>query len=83
MGRVARSLYLIDEDRLREVSMSPEVIAEATARQEREARWAAEREKRSRAAQKGWSRYTNSSKGNAAGGARQPKALKTAAACRD
>jgi hypothetical protein len=57
MGRVARSLYLLDEDRLREISMSPEAIADATARQEHEARWAAAREKRSRAARKGWSRY--------------------------
>jgi hypothetical protein len=57
VGRAVRSLYLIDDDRLREISMRPEAIAEATADQEREARWAAEREKRSKAARKGWSRY--------------------------
>jgi hypothetical protein len=57
MGRVVRELYLIDEDWLREISVRPEVQASAMKGQEIEAQLAAEHEKRSRAARKGWSRY--------------------------
>jgi hypothetical protein len=52
-----RGLYLVDDDRLREIMTRPEAVAELTADQERQARWAAKREKRSKAARKGWSRY--------------------------
>jgi hypothetical protein len=57
MGRVVRDLYLIDEDRLRKIVSLEGGAAEMKADQEIEARWTAERAKRSRAAQKGWRRY--------------------------
>jgi len=57
MGRVAGGQYLIDDDRLREIASLEDVAADVEAKQAIEARLAAAREKRSRAAQKGWSRY--------------------------
>ena len=53
MGRAVQDMYLIDDDRLREIANSPEALAEMTAEQELETRLMAEREKRSKAARKG------------------------------
>jgi hypothetical protein len=55
---------LIDEARFREILSTPEAVAEIVADKKadedfeaREARWKAEREKRSKAARRGWRRY--------------------------
>jgi hypothetical protein len=57
MGRVVRSLCLIDDDRLREIVNFEGAAAELKADEELKARLAAEQEKRSQAARKGWRRY--------------------------
>jgi hypothetical protein len=63
-GRAVQDMYLIDEARFREILSTPEAVAEIVADKKadedfkaHEGRWAAEREKRSKAARKGWSRY--------------------------